>query len=68
MAPGELRHQVGGTRRNDDQIGLARQADMADIVLVLPVEKLGEDVIGGKRADRKRRHELARSRRHHAAD
>ena len=66
--PASLRHQVGGGRRDDDDVGLARQADMADIVLVLAVEKLGEDVVGGQRADRKRRDELARRRGHHAAD
>ena len=59
MAAGELRHQVGGGWRDDDKIGLARQADMADIVLVLAVEKLGEDMVGGQRADRQRRDEFA---------
>ena len=40
---------------------------MADIMLVLTVEKLGEDMVGGERADRKRRDELTRGRRHDAA-
>ena len=67
QAVGKLRHQIGGGGRYDQQVGLARQADMADIMLVLPVEQLGEDMVGGQRADRKRRDELLRRRRHDAA-
>ena len=40
--------------------GLARQADVADILLVRAVEELGEDVPAGERADRQRRHEFLR--------
>ena len=68
VAVGELGHQVGGGWCDDDQIGLARQADMADIMLVLAVEEVGENVVGGKRADRKRRDELPRGGCHDAAD
>ena len=34
-AAGHLRHQVGGRRRDDDEVGLARQPDVADIELGL---------------------------------
>ena len=44
-AAGELGHQIGGGRRDDDQIGFARQPDMADIMLVLAVEEIGEDMV-----------------------
>src|SRR5690606_39607051 len=50
------------------QVGLARQADMADIVLVLTVEQVGEDVGGGQRAYGERGDEFLRRLRHHAAD
>ena len=40
---------------------------MADIMLVLPVEQVGEDVIRRQCADGKRRHELLRSLRHDTA-
>ena len=60
-------NEVGGRRRDHDQVGLARQPDMADIVLVLPVEEFGEDLAAGERADRERRHEFLRRRRHHRA-
>ena len=62
-----FRHQVGGGRRDDDQVGLARQADMADIVLVLAVEQVGEDMVGRQRADRQRRDEFLRGGRHDTA-
>ena len=41
--------------------------DMADILLVLAVEQLGEDMVGGQRADRQRRDEMLRGRGHHGA-
>ena len=65
---GELGHQVGGGRRHQHQVGLAGQPDVADILFVLTVEEIGEHVIGGKRADRQRRHELLGRVRHHGTD
>jgi hypothetical protein len=64
---GHLGHQVGGSRRHHKKIGLSRQPDMADVVLVSAVEKLGEHAVGRKRTDRKRCHELLCGRGHHAA-
>ena len=60
MAAGHLGQQVGGGRRDHDQIGLARQADVADLALVVEIEQLGEDAVVGERADRQRRDELLR--------
>ncbi|MCY1514730.1 hypothetical protein D9M68_492800 [compost metagenome] len=65
MAVRHLGHQVGGRRRNDDQVALARQSDMADILLVLARKEIDIDVRGGQRADGKRGHELLRAGRHH---
>ena len=58
MAVRHLGHQVGGGRRDDDQVGVAREPDMADIELALRVEQVGEDVLAGERADRQRRDEF----------
>ena len=67
MAVGELGHQVGGGRRDHQKVGLARQPDMADIVLVIAVEQFGEDMVGRQRADRQRGDEFLRGCRHHHA-
>ena len=45
MAAGHLGQQVGGGRRHDDQRGLARQPDVADLALVVEIEQLGEHAI-----------------------
>ena len=58
-----LGHQVGGGRRDDDEVGLARQPDMADVELGSRVEQVGEGMLAGERADRQRRDELLRRRR-----
>ena len=60
VAAGHLGDQVGGGGRHHDQVGLARQADVADLALVVEVEQLGEDAIVAERADRQRRDELLR--------
>ena len=62
-----LAHEIGGRRRDHDQVGLARQPDMTDIVLVLAVEQLGEHLAAGQRADRERRDEFLRRRGHDCA-
>jgi hypothetical protein len=41
MAVRHLGDEVGGRRRDDHQIGVAREPDMADIGLVLAVEQVG---------------------------
>ena len=61
MAARHLRHDVGRCRRNHDKVGLARQPDVADVVLVLAVEQVREHLAAGERADRKRRHEFPRA-------
>ena len=40
------------------RVGLAREPDVADIVLVLAVEQVGVDLSAGERADRQRRDEF----------
>ena len=37
MAAGHLRHQIGGRRGDEDEIRLARQSDMADILFVVAI-------------------------------
>src|SRR5690606_24073333 len=57
--------QQACSRRGDhDEVRLSAQPDMADIVLVLTVEQLGEDAITRDGADRQRCDELLSSRRH----
>ena len=60
MTAGHLGEQVGGGRRDHDQVGFARQADVADLALVVEVEQLGEHALVAERADRQRRDELLR--------
>jgi hypothetical protein len=59
-----LGEQVGGGRCDDDQIGFAGQADVADLALVVEIEQFGEHAVVGERADRQRRDELMRGLRH----
>ena len=60
MAARHLGHEVGGRGRDHDQIGLARQPDMADVELGRGVEQIGEDPFTRKRAGRERGDELLR--------
>ena len=59
MTVRHLRHEVGGRRRDDDQVGLARQPDVTDIELVGRIEQVGEHLLAGEGADRQRRDEFA---------
>ena len=68
MPARHLGHQVGGGGRHHDQIGFAREPDMADIELGRGIEQIGEDAFAGQRAGRERRDELLRGRRQDAAD
>ena len=52
------RHQVGGGRRHHDGVGVARELDMADIRLALPVEQIGMGPLPGERGRRQRRDEF----------
>ena len=45
MAAGELCHQIGGRRRHHDQIGFARQPDVADVKFARRVEQIGEHAL-----------------------
>ena len=55
-----LRHQIGGRRRDHDQVGLPRQPDVADVEFLGTVEQVGEDVPASERPGGKRRDELLR--------
>ncbi len=48
-----LRHQVGGRRRDDDEIGIACETDVADIEFALRIEQIGVNVLAA-RARRRR--------------
>ncbi len=65
MPASHLGQKVGGRRRDDDEVGLARQADVADLVLVVEIEQIGEGLFVGQRRDRKRRDELSGRAGHH---
>ena len=58
VAARHLGEQVGGGRRHDDQLRLAREADVADLALVVEVEQFAEHALAGERPDRQRRDEL----------
>ena len=45
MAVRHLGHQVGGRGRDDDEIGVARQPDVADVELGRGVEQVGEGAL-----------------------
>ena len=60
VAAGHLGQEVGGGGRHHDQVGLAREADVADLALVVEVEQVGEDALVAQRRHRQRRHELLR--------
>ena len=47
MAARHLRDQVGGRRRDHDEVGVARQADMADIEFALRIEQIGIGALAG---------------------
>src|SRR5690606_26179447 len=64
MAASHLCQQACSRRSDHDEVRLSAQPDMADIVLVLTVEQLGEDAITRDGADRQRCDELLSSRRH----
>ena len=60
MATGHFRHEIGGRRRDDDEIGVARQADMADVELALRIEQIGIGALAAQRAGGKRGDEALR--------
>ncbi len=58
MAAGHFRDQIGGRRRDDHQVGVARQPDMADVEFALRIEQIGEGPMPRERADGQRRNEF----------
>ena len=60
MAAGHFCHEVGGRGRDDDEIAVAREADVADIEFALRIEQVGEGVLAAQRADGERRDEFLR--------
>ena len=67
VTAGHARHEIGGGGRDDQQIGLARKADVADLAFAVEVEQVGQHEIVRQRADRQRRHELLRRLGHDGA-
>ena len=53
-----MRSAVAGATTID--VGIARQADMADVELALRIEQIGIGAFARQRADRKRRDEMLR--------
>ena len=53
-----LRHEIGGRRRDDKQVRISRQLDMAHLRLIGQAEKIGIDLVASEARNRKRRHEL----------
>ena len=58
MAASHLGHQVGGGWRDDDEIGLAREPDVADVEFARRIEQVGEDAPADNGARRQRRDEM----------
>ena len=61
------RQQIGGRRRDDDEIGLARQLDVAHLGLVGQAEQIVANGLAAQRRGRQRRDEMLGRRRHHDA-
>ena len=56
----ELGHEIGGRGRDHDEIGLARQPDVADVEFAFPIEQVREHALARQRAGRQRRDEFLR--------
>jgi phosphopantothenoylcysteine decarboxylase/phosphopantothenate--cysteine ligase len=64
MAAGHPGQEVGSRRRNNDEIAVARQPDVANLAFVIKVEEVGENLLVRQRRDRKRGDEMVRRLRH----
>ena len=42
MAAGHFRHEVGGRRCDHDEIGFARETNVADVKFIRQIEQVGE--------------------------
>jgi hypothetical protein len=60
MAARHLRQQIGRRRRDDNEIGVARQTNVADIELAVRIEQVGENALAAQRAGGERRDEMLR--------
>ena len=60
VAARELGHEIGGRGRDHDEIGLARQPDVADVELASRIEQVREHALARQRAGRQRRDEFLR--------
>ena len=60
MAARHLRQQIGRRRRNDDEIGVAGETNMADVELAVRIEQIGENALAAQRGGGKRRDEMLR--------
>ena len=59
---GHAGENIGRRRRDHDQVGLAREAYVPDVMLVQPVEEFREHLVAGDRTDRERGDERFRRR------
>ncbi len=57
-ALGHARQDIGGGGRDDDEVGLARQADMPHLALVGQRKQIAIDLVARQRGERQRRDEL----------
>ena len=62
-----LGHQICGGGADDDQIGRARELDMAHLGFFIEVEQFGIGLVAGERGDGKRRDEFLSGLGHDAA-
>ena len=52
--------QIGGRRRDHNEIGVARKANMADVELALRIEQISIGALAAERAGGKRGDEMLR--------
>ena len=62
-----LRHQIGGSRGNDDEIGFARNTNVSDVELDRRVKQVGMNALPRKRASREGSNEFLRCLSQYAA-
>ena len=62
-----LGHEIGGGGRHEDEVGAARQFDMAHLGLIGQREQVVVDALARQAGDRQRRDELLGRGRHHGA-
>ena len=67
VAARHFRHQIGGRRRNDDEIGIACETDMPHIELGPRIKQIRKGGLAAQRAGGERRHEVLRGAGENAA-